>query len=47
MKELKRLQEQQILAPLGEDETVEWCNSFGTVPKLNGRVCPVPGPHNS
>ena len=33
LKELKMLQDQQILAPLGVDETVEWCNSFGIVPK--------------
>ena len=31
-KELKRLELHQILAPLGVDETVEWCNSFVIVP---------------
>ena len=36
--ELKCLQKQDIIAPLGVDETAEWCNSFVLVPKANGRV---------
>ena len=27
-----------IIAPLGVDEMAEWCNSFGLVPKANGKV---------
>ena len=27
-----------IIAPLGIDETAEWCNSFVLVPKANGKV---------
>ena len=37
-KELKRLQEQQMLMPLWVDETAEWCNSFILMPKPNGTV---------
>ena len=37
-KELKQLQKQDIITPLGIDETAEWCNSFVLVPKSNGRV---------
>ena len=36
--ELERLQKQDIIAPLGIDETSEWCNSFVLVPKANGKV---------
>ena len=36
--ESKRLQKQNIIVPLGVDETMEWCNSFVLVPKANGRV---------
>ena len=36
--ELKRLQKQDIIAPLGVDDTSEWCNNFGLVPKANGNV---------
>ena len=36
--ELKRLQKQDIIVPLGVDETVEWCNSFVLVPKANWKV---------
>ena len=36
--ELKMLQKQDIIAPLGVDETAEWCNSFVLVPKANGKV---------
>ena len=35
--ELKKLQRQDIIAPLGTDETAEWCNSFVLVPKADGR----------
>ena len=37
----KHLQKQDIIAPLGADETAEWCNSFVLVPKANGtaRLC--------
>ena len=37
-KELKRLQKQNITAPIGVDETAEWSNSFVLVPKADGRV---------
>ena len=37
-KKLERQHKQQILVPLGIDETDEWCNSFVVVPKLNGIV---------
>ena len=42
--ELERLQQQDIIAPLDIDETVEWCNSIILVPKSNGKVrlCPDP-----
>ena len=36
--ELRCLQEMDIIMPLGIDETLEWCNSFGLVPKANGKV---------
>ena len=36
--ELEQLQEMDIIAPLGIDETAEWCNSFVLVPKANGKV---------
>ena len=36
--ELKWLQKQDIIPPLGVDETAEWCKSFLLVPKANGRV---------
>ena len=36
--ELKWLQEQDIIMPLGVDETAEGSNSFVLVPKANGRV---------
>ena len=36
--ELERLQEQDIIAPLGVDQMTEWCNSFVVVPKANGKV---------
>ena len=35
---LERLQQQDIIAPLGVNETSEWCNSFMSVPKANGKV---------
>ena len=37
-KELERLQEHKIEAPLGMDETGQWCNNFVIVPKPNGTV---------
>ena len=36
--ELERLQELDIIAPLGVSERSEWCKSFVLVPKSNGRV---------
>ena len=36
--ELDWLQKLDIITPLGIDETVEWCNSFVSVPKANGKV---------
>ena len=36
--ELERLQKQYIIAPLGIDETSEWCKSFVLVAKANGKV---------
>ena len=37
--ELKKQKEKKnIIAPLGADVTVEWCNSFVLVPKANGEV---------
>ena len=37
-KELQRLQELDIIMPLGVDKTAVWCNSFVLVPKANGKV---------
>ena len=37
-KELERLQGQEILAPLGVDETAEYCNSLVIVPGLNSTL---------
>ena len=44
VRELERLQDQQMLAPLGLYATVKWCESFVTVPNPNGTVhlCLVP-----
>ena len=36
--ELERLQKLDILALLGVDKTLEWCNSFVLVSKANGKV---------
>ena len=36
--ELERLQQQDIIAPLGVNEILRWCNSFVLVPKANGKV---------
>ena len=36
--ELKCLQKQDIIAPLGVDKTAEWCNNFVLASKANGRV---------
>ena len=36
--ELVRLQRQQIIVPIGEDEISEWYNRFMLVPKANGKV---------
>ena len=36
--ELERLQQQDIIAPLGVDKMSEWCNSFVLVPKANGKT---------
>ena len=36
--ELERLQQQDIIAPLGVNETLEWWHSFVVVPKANGKV---------
>ena len=36
--ELKRLQKQDVIAPVGVDETSEYFNSFVLVPKANGKV---------
>ena len=36
--ELECLQKMDIIAPLGVDEMVEWCNSFVLVPKANSKV---------
>ena len=40
--ELEKLQRQDIIAPLGMNQTSERCNSFALVPKANGKVrlCP-------
>ena len=35
--ELECLQQQDIMAPLGIDETAEWCKSLALVPKPNGK----------
>ena len=42
--ELERCQQKHIIAPLGIDETAEWCNSFLLITKPNGKVrlCLVP-----
>ena len=37
-KELEKLQQQDIITPLGVDERAEWCNSFVLVLKPNGKV---------
>ena len=36
--DLIRLQKQDIIAPLGVDETAEWYSSFVLVPRANGEV---------
>ena len=36
--ELQRPQKQQIIVPLGIDETSEWCNNFVLVPMVNSKV---------
>ena len=36
--ELKHLQQQDIITPLGIGETAKWCNNFVLVSKLNGKV---------
>ena len=36
--ELEWLQKKDIIAPLGIDESTEWCNSFVFVPNANGKV---------
>ena len=36
--ELERLQQLDIITPLGIDETPEWCNSFVLIPRPNGKV---------
>ena len=35
---LEKLQRQDIITPLGMDETLEWCNSFILVPKAKSKV---------
>ena len=35
---MDRLQKMDIITPLGVDKTVEWCNSFVLVLKVNGEV---------
>ena len=35
---LDRLQQLDIIRPIGVDETAEWCNSFVLVPKANRKV---------
>ena len=37
-RELERLKQQDIIAPLGINEISEWCNSFVLVPKTNSKV---------
>ena len=36
--ELDRLQQLNIITPLGGDKMLQWCNSFVSVPKANGKV---------
>ena len=36
--ELDQLQKMEIITSLGVDKTVEWCNSFVLVPKVNGKI---------
>ena len=36
--ELERLQKLNIIAPLGVNESAEWCNCIVLVPKANGMV---------
>ena len=36
--ELEHLQQQDIIMPIGIDETAEWYNNFALVPKLNRKV---------
>ena len=36
--DLEWLHQLDIIAPLGMDETAEWCNSLVLVPKPNGKV---------
>ena len=47
-KELRHLQELDIIVPLGVDKTAEWCNGFVLVSKANGKVwlCLDPAPLN-
>ena len=42
--ELEWLKHQDIITPLGMDETVEWFNSFVLVPQSNGKVRLYLGP---
>ena len=35
---LEQLQQQDIIQPLGMDQTLKWCNSFVLGPKPNGKV---------
>ena len=35
---VEKATKQDIIAPLGVDETAQWCNSFVLVPKANGKV---------
>ena len=36
--ESERLQKQDIIGPLGIDETAKWCNSFMLVPKASSKL---------
>ena len=36
--ELNKLQQLDIITPVGVAEMAEWCNSFVLVPKANGKV---------
>ena len=36
--ELECLQRMDLITPLGVEELAEWCNTFGLVPKANGKV---------